>query len=433
MMKEPPKAIDAEKAVLGAILLDANCFNEVAPYITDDNVFYDDGNREIWKIFKQLNKDRIPIDLITAADVAKDRQTVTAYELTGLAGAAPATSNVHHYARIICEKYMMREIGKSSKEIEHASHMSNETAEDALKQHQKMLDDLIRIQPTKSRNLGNMIDGAVEQVKESRAVIPTGIKAVDSPSGGFTRKEITVLGGRPGHGKTTLMLNILAGLIKQGRKIMVFNREMSNDAMIEKLIVHQSSLSYSNLRHGNMDNKANEDLNDTIEKLKSGDFNKNLLMYDDIRDLDTTMREIYRHNPDVVIDDYVQLIKTEKREGRRFEIENILTEYKWMCKKVNCAALILSQLSREIEKRFDPEPRMSDFAESGVIEQIAENAMFVFYGYNFDHEEYSKYESKIMFAKSRYGSIGSYDVGFNGNRCKFYNTMPEAQNDELDN
>ena len=94
----------------------------------------------------------------------------------------------------------------------------------------------------------------------------------------------------------------------------------------------------------------------------------NLIMYDHIRSLSDTMSEIAKHKPDVIIDDYIQLIQADgANEGRRFEIEKIMQEYKWICKTENCSAILVSQLNREIEKRLDPRPRMSDYAESGVI------------------------------------------------------------------
>ena len=116
---------------------------------------------------------------------------------------------------------------------------------------------------------------------------------------------------------------------------------------------------------------------------------RNLIMYDNIRSLDDCLREISKHKPDVVIDDYIQLIQVDGiKEGRRFEIEKIMQEYKWISKSEDCSVILVSQLNREIEKRIDPRPRMSDYAESGVIEQTAESAMFVFYGHNFDSERY---------------------------------------------
>ena len=143
------------------------------------------------------------------------------------------------------------------------------------------------------------------------------------------------------------------------------------------------------------------------------------------------MREIGKIQPDVVIDDYIQLIRTsDGAKDRRFQLEEIMQEYKWAAKKWNFAGLLLSQLNREIEKRIDPMPRMSDYSESGVIEQTAETAMFVFYGYNFDPTSYDKYESQIITAKARYGQIGNFVVGFCGDRCKFYGRSSDARKDE---
>jgi replicative DNA helicase len=157
-------------------------------------------------------------------------------------------------------------------------------------------------------------------------------------------------------------------------------------------------------------------------------------MYDDIRNLDDAMREIQREKPDVVVDDYIQLIKVEGRrhKDRRFEIEDILTEYKWVCKKEDCAGILVSQLNREIEKRIEPRPRIADFAESGTIEQTAETALLVFYGYNFNDEKYNRNEIEIICDKARYGKVGTYVMGFNGNKCKFYGSPSDAQ-EEIEN
>ena len=157
-------------------------------------------------------------------------------------------------------------------------------------------------------------------------------------------------------------------------------------------------------------------------------------MYDNVRTLSESMREVSKYKPDVIIDDYIQLIDVRNvREGRRFEIEKIMQEYKWICKTENCSAILVSQLNREIEKRLDPRPRMSDYAESGVIEQTAESAMFVFYGHNFDSERYSPYKSEVIVSKSRYGKIGTHKIGFNGGRCKFYMNSDMAQGDNPKN
>jgi replicative DNA helicase len=267
-------------------------------------------------------------------------------------------------------------------------------------------------------------------IKDGTNIIPFNKTYLDFSAGGMTRKEITVVGGRPGHGKTTLVINIVKGLIEQGYRVMMFNREMSNTEMLKKLVVMESpNLLYTNIRQNSVGENNEVEFEDTVDTIK--DKYQNLIMYEKIRNLDDAMREIAKHKPDVIVDDYIQLIQVNGvKEGRRFEIEKIMQEYKWICKSENCSAILVSQLNREIEKRIDPRPRMSDYAESGVIEQTAESAVFVFYGYNFDHERYDRYGSEIIISKSRYGRVGTYPVGFNGNRCSYYMNKDMAMGDE---
>ena len=126
--------------------------------------------------------------------------------------------------------------------------------------------------------------------------------------------------------------------------------------------------------------------------------------------------------------------KPEKAQFTTYLTSSIKWNFKNMiAKEKNIACLLVSQLSREIEKRIDPRPRMSDYAESGVIEQVCENALFVFYGYHFDpeNEEYGEFKSEIISAKARYGKPGRFEVGFNGNRCRFYGTVQEAEIDKV--
>lgn len=206
----------------------------------------------------------------------------------------------------------------------------------------------------------------------------------------------------------------------------MFNREMSNTEMLKKMAVLESGISYGKIRHNELSLDEKAHLVKTINGIKEK-YEKQLILYDDIRSLDETLREIGRvSDMDVIIDDYIQQIKVSSRSDRRFELEEIMNEYKWVAKSYNCSIVLLSQLNREIEKRvLDPRPRMSDFAESGAIEQVAENALFVFYGYVFNHEQFGEYEYELIFSKVRYGKVGTYRVGFNGDKCKLYSS-PEA-------
>jgi len=154
---------------------------------------------------------------------------------------------------------------------------------------------------------------------------------------------------------------------------------------------------------------------------------ENLIMYDDIKTLAEGLKEVAREKPDVVIDDYIQLIRLDEiKKDRRFEIEDIMLEYKWISKKVGCSSILVSQLNREIERRIDAKPKLSDFAESGVIEQTAEAAYFIYYPFAVDDQENDPHEVEIICQKARFGELGSYTMGFNGDKCRVYFDRQEA-------
>jgi len=434
-MKLLPQSIEAEKALLGCMIDGGTKEQEIGmAWIRDDEAFYHKDNKSIWISLKTLYKDGIEVDFITLSDKVKDMTGESlAYYITGLADSVPTTSNITEYARIVWEKYIQRETAKSAQKLVEASYDDYDKVGGILEVHGKLIKELVEIHPSKQRTMDDLVDEMKDVVKEDSNLIPFNLAHLDMFAGGMTRKEITVLGGRPGHGKTTLVINMVRGLIEQGYHVMLFNREMSNTEMLKKILVMESNqLEYGNIRRNDLSEMDKEEFESVSERIKV-DY-KNLLMYDNIRSLDESLREISKHKPDIIIDDYIQLIQVPGvKEGRRFEIEKIMQEYKWICKTENCCSILVSQLNREIEKRLDPRPRMSDYAESGVIEQTAESAMFVFYGYNFDSEKYSSYKSEVIVSKSRYGKIGTHNIGFNGNRCKFYMNASMAEKDNCMN
>ena len=431
-LKIMPNSTEAEEALLGCAIVGGDREIEIAlAWIRDNNAFYDKNNKNVWKAIQELYRDNVEIDLITLSDKMKDMTgDAQAYLLTGLAEKVPTVANVTQYARIVWEKYIQRETAKSARKLVDASYEDYKEVGNILETHTRLISELREIQPSKQINISDLVEEMKHNIKDKTNIIPFNKPYLDFSAGGMTRKEITVVGGRPGHGKTTLVINIIKGLIEQGYRVMMFNREMSNTEMLKKLVVMESpNLLYANIRQNSVGENNEVEFEDTIETIKSK--YENLIMYESIRNLDDAMREVAKHKPDVIVDDYIQLIQVNGvKEGRRFEIEKIMQEYKWICKSENCSAILVSQLNREIEKRIDPRPRMSDYAESGVIEQTAESAVFVFYGYNFDHERYDRYGSEIIISKSRYGKVGTYPVGFNGNRCSYYMNKDMAIGDE---
>ena len=434
-IKALPSSEEAEQALLGCMIEGEDREHEIGmAWIREDEAFYYPDNRLIWKAIKSLYKNSIEIDFITLNDKVKEYKGESmAYYITGLTESMATIANIENYARIVWEKYIQRETAKSAQSLLNASYDDYKEVGTILEKHSKLINELREIQPSKQRDIEVLVEEMKSVVKEDSNLIPFNLAHLDMFAGGMTRKEITVLGGRPGHGKTTLVINMVKGLISQGYRVMLFNREMSNTEMLKKMVVMDSnSLKYGNIRRNDLSESDKSEF-DLVSETMKNDY-QNLIMYDNVRTLNDCLREIAKHKPDVIIDDYIQLIQVPGvREGRRFEIEKIMQEYKWICKTENCSSILVSQLNREIEKRLDPRPRMSDYSESGVIEQTAESAMFVFYGYNFDNEKYSSYKSEVIVSKSRYGKIGTHNIGFNGNRCKFYMNSTMAENDNSTN
>ena len=281
--------------------------------------------------------------------------------------------------------------------------------------------------PSKKVETKEILTNTLEVLKTGSNLIPFGIEQLDKAAGGMTRSEVTVLGGRPGHGKTTMVINIVKRLLEQGYRVMLFNREMSNVEMMKKILVMEfQEFSYEKIRKASNIDKEISKI--SLQKEELGKKYKNLIMLDDCKTLADAMKEISKEKPDVILDDYIQLIRTDNagRKDRRFEIEDIMLDYKWICKKINCSAILVSQLNREIERRIDPRPKLSDFAESGVIEQTAEAAFFVYYPYAVDDRDNDRYEIEIICQKARYGQLGSYNMGFNGDKCSIYFDRTEA-------
>jgi len=430
-LKAAPSSKNAEESVLGCILLDGvSIYEKVAAWIRDEDAFYYKDNQTVWKAIKEIYKSGEPIDVITVTNKVKDTNPdeTMGYFITGLPMEVATTANAEYHAKIIWERHIQREAAKTANKLYKTSFTDYEKLDTTLQQHSRLIDELKDLQPSKKTDIDVIISNTLSNLKNGSNIIPFGLQQLDYPAGGMTRKEVTVLGGRPGHGKTTLAINIVRSLIAQGYKVMLFNREMSNEEVMKKIIIMESKdIEYSKIRKNKL-----SDVEMTEVELLSKNIDKkykNLIMYDNIRKLSEAMLEISRYKPDVVLDDYIQLIQVDNIQERRFQIESIMYEYKWICKKENCSAILVSQLNREIEKRIDPKPRLSDFAESGVIEQTAETAIMPFYGWNFDNESHDKYEIEIIVPKSRYGTIGTYVMGFNGNRCKFYFDRDDAKND----
>jgi replicative DNA helicase len=426
---------EAEDGVLAAVLYNSipeeqySRIDKASAWIQTPKAFYYKKTREIWQTIIAMQKDKIPIDPITLLERMNDTgrgDNDLKYYLIDL--QCPSGEMIGHYARIVRERYIQREIKQSALKLVQSTEGNHEAIQDVLAQHHKLIQESQSFSPDRTQSIQQIATSAKKLILEGGNVIPFGMAALDASAGGGTRGEVSVWAGRPGHGKTTLMVNATANLIRQGYKVLFFNREMTNPEMVKKFFVleAQGALSYERVRMGNLLEHELPAL-DRAETIFNEKYKDNLIMVDDVREIDETMRIIRRVNADVVISDYVQVEKSgDGKKEKRHELDDIMQEYKWTAKETNSHIMIVSQLNRELERRIDPIPRLSDLAEAGTIEQIAEFVGFVFYGYNFDSDIYEENASQIIVGKARYGKVGRYTIGYNGDKCAFYGTPKEA-------
>ena len=430
-----PHSEEAEKAVIGSILSDNNQYDSCHEYLPTHECFYSTWHQTIWKSIMSMQKNGKKIDAITLLhDIGENTKGCNSPSLylVDLVQDIVSPSTASRYAKIVYQKWLMRNIIKKSTEIQNSLFGSMEDSTLALSKLNREIEDILNLEVQKNFDLDELLGESVENMFNTENLISTGYSKLDDLTGGMTRQEITVIAGRPGHFKSTMMINIVRRLLKEGRKVLVFNREMSNIEMMKKLIVMESSqLSAESMRLGNFIDGDAEDAEEARKKI-SEDF-KDLRMFDNLFDIDSAMREIRKYKPDVVIDDYIGLIDVPGIDDNRLRIDSIMKQYKRACKTYNMSAILLSQLNRECENRQNKRPIMRDLRDSGSIEQDAEMILFMYYDWRYYYEDSQngEYGLEIVLGKNRYGKTGSVHLGVAGDRCAVVDSSDDALNETI--
>ena len=434
MGKENDHNVVAEKAILGGILRNEENFDKVSPYLQDEKVLEDYETRLLWGKLKELRIKKIPIDLISVCNtLTKDDRLLGLNEsfVVECSEIESLDSRTESYASQLYEKYLLRKIINKSKEIQEKAEGNFPNVYNTINEAHTLIGNLINIKPSKEFSVNEQLTNAINDISsKEKKLINTGYESINRFAGGLTRGEITIIGGRPGHGKTTCMLNLLVKAVSNGYRVILFNRELPNSEVFKKLICLESEkLSYSMVRKG-IYNQSDLDELERVRGLMLSKYDSdNFLMFDDIRDFASSVPEIKKFKPDIIFDDYIQLICASSKDDRRFQIEKLVNDYKWLSKEMQCATVIVSQLNRNVEYRGNKIPQLSDLAESGSIEQVAENVFFVFYEYKADPK--SKLGSNVITLcarKVRYGDTGIVNLGYDGDKCTIYNDLNELQN-----
>ena len=420
-----------EDVVLGSLILNPNEYNAVVQYVPDVKVFSQGKARALWNKISDMVQKCAHIDTLTVCNsVTGDdmNRGVSKSYIVDCTSSACVLGMTEVYAQTIYEKYLLRKIVEEAEDIKKNVVNHGEDVYDMIANTHTLMGELIRVRPGAKFSIDDTMATTLNTIKHgSDRMIKTGFGTIDDLAGGLTRGEISIVGGRPGHGKTTLLVNLLASLIKGGYKVAMFNRELPNVEVIKKLIcIEYPKLHYDKVRKGIIDSNDTKflaELKKASKIIKSKYVEEKFIMYDDIRDLPKTASAIKKFKPDVIIDDYLQLIKYKGREDtRRLQLEGMCNDYKWLAKENECSIILASQLNRSLESRGreSKRPQLSDLAECGAIEQVAENVFFIYYPWKVEPSINQPDKIQLIPSKVRYGVSRDIELTYQGHICTMY-------------
>ena len=433
--KNLPHNLDAERSILGSIILENGALNQAQEILREDD-FYREGHRRIFRVMGTLHEVSSVIDLITLKNELQrtgdlDAVGGLAY-ISSLIDGVPKSANVEHYARIVREKSILRSLIDTGNRMITLCYQAEGAAEDVLDEAQKQLFTIAEgnlksgFVPVRSVAAPTLeyIDRLHER-KELITGVPTGFERLDELTSGFQNKDLVVVAARPSMGKTALALNMAEHVaVKAGRTVGVFSLEMSKEQLFLRLLCAHARVNAHHLRTGRLGRDEWTRLT-----LAFGELTDAKIFIDDtpgisIFEMRAKSRRLKSERGlDLLIVDYLQLVRGRARyENRTQEISDISRSLKGLAKELGIPVIALSQLSRAPEQRGgDHRPQLSDLRESGAIEQDADVVLFIFREEVYKPTEENRGVAQIIIGKQRNGPIGTIDLAFLKEYTKFEN------------
>ncbi len=426
-VKVPPHSEDAEKSLLGAILIDKDAIVQVAEFL-EPEYFYDSRHGDIFAACLQLYANRSPIDLVTLSEQLKQMGKLKVVGgstyLTGLVESVPSSTNARKYGEIIKDYYARRKlIGDASELVELGFDEAKELKDILDKAEQKifalsqksMKQGFVALRDTLAESFDRLDE--LHKAAGSLRGVPTGFSDLDNTLAGLQKSNLVILAARPGMGKTALSLNI-AQYASSVKKVPVgfFSLEMSKEELVDRLLVAQADIDAWRLKTGKLSSEDFQKLSAAMGVLAEAP-----LFIDDtpgisIMEMRTKARRLKAEQDiGLIIVDYLQLMRGRNLDNRVQEVAEISQGLKNIARELKVPVLSLSQLSRAVEHRGGNEPQLADLRESGAIEQDADVVMFL---YRPDDEDLENMKLKI--AKHRNGALRTIDLRFRGDRIRFY-------------
>src|SRR3990170_162004 len=423
----PPQDLDAEKSIIGAIMIDRDAIISIAQVIKPEH-FYKEAHSDIFTAMFTLYENREPIDLITLTAQLKkkgvfDNVGGAAY-LAELASAVPTAANIAQYAQIIRDHFIKRQLISASSKSSQAAFNETVDVRSILDEAEQAVFALSQEHlrqnfiPLKDA-LAESFDRLDELHKKPGGLrgIATGYDDLDSKLAGMQDSNLLILASRPGQGKTSLALNIAANVaIREGLPVGFFSLEMSKEEVVDRLLVSQSEVDAWKLKTGRLDDEDFDRLQEAMGILADAPLFIDDTPASNILEMRTKARRLQvEHGLSLLIVDYLQLIIGRHLENRVQEVSEISQSLKNLARELKIPILACSQLSRAVEQRGTKKPQLADLRESGAIEQDADVVMFIWRP-DPDNME----QVKLDIQKHRNGPTGEIDMMFRPERVKFY-------------
>ena len=449
-----PQALEMEKAVLGALMIDKEAYLEVCNLLRPDS-FYEPRNQTVYEAIQRLSMDDSPVDVLTVTDklekMGKLDEVGGPVYITELSSMVATSANIEYYANVVAEKYLSRQmvhyVGVVGKKVFDETY----DIKDILDEAESTLFELSQKNMKKDYSvLSSIVDKAVELVKIAHANnggttgISTGFTRLDDMTCGWQNSDLVIIAGRPAMGKTAFALS-LAKNIAADQKIPMafFSLEMSDVQLTNRLISNACKIEGKKLLSGQLDRADWLKLDRKIDILKDAP-----LYIDDteglsVMDLRSKARRLVKeHGVRLIMIDYLQLMTASgmKYNSRQEEVSLISRSLKGLAKELNIPVLALSQLNRGVESRVGAEgkrPQLSDLRESGAIEQDADMVVFLhrpeYYGIVMSPDGSIDYHQKaeVIISKHRTGGTGIIMMEFKGEYTRFENCDDQSLTNHL--
>ena len=441
----PPQAVEAEAAVLGAILLEQDAMSIVLD-ILDGTAFYREANRKIFNAMIALYDRNEPTDMITLSEELEKRGELASvggsFYLAGLVESVSTAANVEYHARIVHEKSQGRKLINVATQIASRAYESSENTADLLDEAEQMVFSLsqrdVRRGFTQLNPILHDTFENIEKLHEQDSTvtgIPTGFTRLDEMTAGFQRGDLIIIAARPAMGKTALCLNIIRHVAVEAQVgVGLFSLEMTSHQLAQRMLCSEARVDSHLMRTGRLPGDAWSNLSIAVGALATAPVYIDETPALSVTEMRSRARRLMSERNDIglLAVDYMQLMRgPNDAENRQQEISAISRNLKALAKELNVPVVALSQLSRAVETRGgDGRPQLSDLRESGAIEQDADVVLFIYRAARYSEgEEQEQNLAEVIIGKQRNGPVGTVDLVFVDRFARFEN--PDLYHEDL--